>query len=119
MNILPTTRSILRNTSLATLSSRRFLPAASRTAFCPLSSKTTPPSLPPQPPVRENQKSPGTLDDVDPKEKDFTPRPLLRPLGMDFPPMKGENSGVDLRTLQQKRDDFVNWDKHLEKRKRL
>ncbi|RPB28453.1 hypothetical protein L211DRAFT_855408 [Terfezia boudieri ATCC MYA-4762] len=44
---------------------------------------------------------------------------LLRPLGMDNPPQKGENSGVDTRTPQQKRDDFVNWDKHLEKRKRL
>ena len=58
-------------------------------------------------------------EDADTKDKDFTPVKLLWPLGMDNPPQKGENSGVDTRTLQQKRDDFVNWDKHLEKRKRL
>ena len=53
------------------------------------------------------------------KKKEYKPVQLIRPLGMEDPPQKGENSGIDTRTVQQKRDDFVNWDKHLQKRKKL
>ncbi len=49
----------------------------------------------------------------------FTPKPLSRPIGVLTPPRSGENNGVDNRTWSQKRDDFVNYDKHLEKRKML
>lgn len=49
----------------------------------------------------------------------FTPTHLSRPIGMHNPPNPGENTGIDTRTLQQKRDDFVNYEKHLKKREML
>lgn len=58
------------------------------------------------------EKYTGSRDEV------FKPRPLNRPIGMPHPPIPGEN-GPDTRTIKQRRDDFVDYDKHLARRKTM
>ncbi|KAL4924357.1 mitochondrial ATPase complex subunit ATP10 [Aspergillus undulatus] len=49
---------------------------------------------------------------------DFIPT-LDRPIGSGIPPREGQNTGVDKRSFGERRDDFTNYDKHLERRKEL
>ncbi|KAK4099766.1 hypothetical protein N658DRAFT_498009 [Parathielavia hyrcaniae] len=53
------------------------------------------------------------------KLTEFTPTPLARPIGMNYPPSAGENTGTDNRTLKERHADFTNYDKHLKRREYL
>jgi ATPase complex subunit ATP10 len=53
------------------------------------------------------------------KLKEFTPTALARPIGMNYPPKAGENTGVDNRSIKQRHADFTNYDKHLKRREYL
>lgn len=53
-----------------------------------------------------------------PTEDDPIPY-LDRPIGSGIPPREGQNTGVDERSFGQRRDDFVDYGKHIERRKQL
>ncbi|KAI9797614.1 MAG: Mitochondrial ATPase complex subunit atp10 [Piccolia ochrophora] len=62
--------------------------------------------------------SPPTKRD-DATNDDPTPKPLSRAIGFPYPPQAGQNTGIDSRPWRQRRDDFLDHDKHLERRKQL
>ncbi|KAI1799784.1 ATP10 protein-domain-containing protein [Daldinia bambusicola] len=76
-------------------------------------SDPAPPKVIPPSPLADAPRSYGK------RTEKFTPKPLSRPIGMPNPPRPGENTGIDSRTLRQRRDDFVNYDKHLKRREEL
>lgn len=50
---------------------------------------------------------------------EYIPKPLDRPIGLPNPPSPGENTGIDARTWRERRDDLVDYDKHLIRRRQL
>ena len=87
---------------------RRLLASAAPTQTPqPTIANTGPASTPPtQPPKYKPE-----------KESDL--KHLDRPLGLPSPPQPGQNSGIDPRNWQERRDDLFNWDKHLARRREL
>ncbi|KAF2717728.1 hypothetical protein K431DRAFT_288255 [Polychaeton citri CBS 116435] len=74
------------------------------------------------PPAVQNYTKPSKPDgktEKDDDDKDHVPQPLTRPIGMPTPPQPGDNRALDHRSIRQRRDDFVNYEKHLEKRARM
>ncbi|KAG6021830.1 hypothetical protein E4U19_005453 [Claviceps sp. Clav32 group G5] len=49
----------------------------------------------------------------------FVPKPLPRPIGMPLPPNAGENTGIDTRSFQQRREDIISREKNLQRRQEL
>lgn len=47
----------------------------------------------------------------------FIPSALARPLGLTQPPIPGQNSPVDKRTLKERHDEFTSYEKALERRR--
>lgn len=64
------------------------------------------------PPVESGSGSPS-------EDGEFTPLILDRPIGLAYPPQEGENTGIDTRSIKERRDDFVDYQKHLKRRKEL
>ncbi|KAJ9226985.1 hypothetical protein DTO027B5_7451 [Paecilomyces variotii] len=66
----------------------------------------------------EEKPSPEPIEGENPNPE-FIPKPLDRPLGLAYPPQEWQNTGIDARTLRQRRDDFVDYEKHIQRRKEL
>lgn len=83
-----------------------------------LPTKTPAPGTPARPSVQFQQNQP-IRKVPHPSDENFIPPTLDRPIGTAAPPEAGENTGVDGRSYRQRRDDFVDYDTHIKRRKEL
>ena len=75
----------------------------------------SPSSLPTAPSIPSTSvKSP-----ISPSPTSSSPLPHTPPLGHPPPPQAGQNTGVDDRSWRQRKEDFLNYDKHIARRKDL
>ncbi|KAJ5893972.1 hypothetical protein N7495_005663 [Penicillium taxi] len=65
------------------------------------------------------QRNPVASPNAKPGDADFVLPVLSRPIGAPDRPFAGQNTGVDSRTFRERRDDFVDYDKHIARRKEL
>jgi ATPase complex subunit ATP10 len=80
--------------------------------------KTPAPGTPARPSVQFQQNQP-IRQTPHPSDENFIPPTLDRPIGTAAPPEAGENTGIDSRSYRQRRDDFVDYDTHIKRRKEL
>lgn len=78
-----------------------------------------PPPAPAQLPPTESEPLAGAPRSYGKRVESFKPTTLARPIGLPKPPKAGENTGIDTRTAKQKRDDFVDFQKHMRRREEL
>lgn len=83
------------------------------------SPSSTPPETPTKPTSGIQFKQNPSISPKQPGDEGFIPPSLDRPIGLVMPPQEGQNTGIDSRTIRQRRDDFVNYDRHLKRRKEL
>ena len=106
----------LRSIALADSSSCLF---SARRTYASLPDR---PKRPPPAPAKDYKpnETPGyKLRKKQDNDEDYTPVPLSRPIGMPNPPQPYENIGLDPRSIRQRRDDFVDYDKHLARRAKM
>ena len=106
---------------------RSFRQASSASSSRPAKPRTIPqtpkiintpkPTLPP--PIRPRSNKVIDTNAGGSSDRDHTPRLLSAALGLPNPPLPGQNTGIDTRPWRQRRDDFLNYDKHLERRASL
>ena len=115
-----------RRQLLCTLCQWRSFSTSYRRFAEPPASKTPPAARPARvvvpPPSEQLARAPRSYGR---RTEEFNPTPLSRPIGMPYPPEEGQNTGIDNRSLLQKRDEFAKvssderWTKHLERREEL
>ncbi|KAK4981300.1 Mitochondrial ATPase complex subunit atp10 [Elasticomyces elasticus] len=82
--------------------------------------KSPTPTTTPPPPRAASPSTPTLSYTPTPRnDDDTTPKPLTHPLGLPRPPRPSENTGIDTRTLRQRRNDLVDWDRHLHRRQEM